>query len=129
MEHGLVDGEAQSLRRHGENVVLLHGVDGDVGRQSGLQLQVVVGCRDDNLVGDDVALGGGLLAYLGHAALEVVVGESVDGEADALAFLHSADVSLVDVGNNAHIRQVLGDGEQLRRVERGGHRLSLLNGL
>ena len=67
-----------------------------------------------------------MLAHLRHLSIEVVIGESIDGERHTLAFLHTTDVSLVDVGDDAHVRQVLGDGKELRRVERGSHRLAFL---
>ena len=59
----------------------------------------------------------------------MVVGEGVDGERDALTFLYTTDVGFVNVGNDAHVCQVLGNGEQLRGVERGCHRLAFLYAL
>ena len=58
-KQGLVGSEAQSLGGNGKNIVLLEGVDGDIGCETGLQLQVVVGGRDDYLVGNDIAGSGG----------------------------------------------------------------------
>ena len=126
LQERLVGGEAQRFRGKCQDVVLLHGEDGDVGGQTGLQFQVVVWCRDDNLVGHHIARRGGLLTNLCHRAFEFVVGESVNGERNALAFLHTTDVGLVNIGNHPHIGQVLGDGEQFRGVERGSNRLSFL---
>ena len=46
-----------------------------------------------------------------------------------LALFHATDVCLVNVGDDAHVGQVLGNGKQLRGIERGGHRLAFLNAL
>ena len=127
-KQGLVGSEAQGLGGNGENIVLLEGVDGDIGCKTRLQLQVVVGGRDDYLVGNDIAGSGGLLANLSNLTLEMIVGESIDGEADALTFLYTTDVGLVDISNHAHIGQVLGNGEELWGVERGSNGLAFLNG-
>jgi len=96
--------------------------------QSGLQFEVGIRSADDDFVSDDVALGGGLLAHLCDQSLENVVGEGIYTEAYALSFLDLADVGFVDVCNHAHIRQVLGDGEEGRSAERGRHGLPFLYG-
>ena len=121
--------EAQSLGRHGEHIVLLHRKDRDVSRESGFQFQVGIGGRDHHLVGDDVTLGLCLLAHLCHGTVKLILREGIYGKAHALSFLHTANVSLVDIGNHAHIRQILSNDEEFRGVERSSHRLTFLHGL
>ena len=126
-EHGLGGLETQGFGRHGEDIVFLGGEDGHVGCQTGFEFEVVIACRDDDFVGHDVALRRGLLAHLGDVAVEDVVGEGIDGERDALPFLHAADVSLVDIGNDAHVGEVLCDDEEGWRVHGRGYGLSFLH--
>ena len=129
LQERLVRNKAQCLGRYGEDIVLLERIDGHVGRQSRLQLQVVVGSRDHHLVGHHVTLGRSLLAHLRHGTLEMVIGEGVHREAHALTLHHATDVGLVDISNHTHVCQVLRNHEQLRRIERGSHRLTFLDGL
>ena len=129
IEERFVGREAESLVGNGQDAVVLHREDGDVGRQSGLQLEVAVGCGDDHLIGDHVALGGGLLTHLLDGTLEDVVGEGINGERDALTYLYVTNVGFVNVGNNPHVGEVLGNGEEFGRVEGGGHGLTFLHRL
>ena len=59
----------------------------------------------------------------------MIIGEGIDGETHALTLFHATDVSLVDIGNHAHVGQILSDAEQFRGVERGSHRLTFLHRL
>ena len=93
----------------------LEGEDLDIGGEAWHQLEVGVGCRDDHLIGDNVGGSGGLLANLRDATFELVVGEGIDGKGYALTYLDTADVGFVNVGNDAHIGEVLCDGEEGRR--------------
>ena len=130
LAHGLLlRSEAQRLRRHGEHALALGCVDCDVGGETRLQLQVGVRRRDNYLVRHEVVRRGSLLAHLLHLALESVVGVSVYGERHALALLHVAYVSLVNICHYLHVGEVLRDGEQLRRREACRNGLSLLNRL
>jgi hypothetical protein len=49
---------------------------------------------------------------------------TVPAEAGLLAFRDPADVGLADVGVHLHLRQVLGDHEEGRRLEAGGDGLT-----
>ena len=129
VQERFVGSEAEGLAGNGKYAIVLHREDGYVGRQSGLQLEVTVRCGDDYLIGNHIALGGGLLANLLDSSLKGVVGEGVNGKSDALANLHVTDVCLVDISNDAHIGEVLRDGKEFRRVKGGGHCLTFLHGL
>ena len=126
-EHGLVGCEAEGFGGDAEGVVELKGVDGGVGGEAGLELEIIVGGGDDDFVGDDVAGGGGLLADLCDTAVEGVVGEGVDGKADALAFAYVAYVGFVNVGDDAHLGEVLGYLEEGGGVEAGGYGLAFFD--
>ena len=127
LQQCLVGLEAQSLGGYGKYIILLKGVDGDVGRETWLQLQIHVGSRDYYLVSDNVTLCGSLLTNLCDSTLEGVFWESINGEGDALTFFHTTDISFVDVSNHTHVCQVLGDGEQFRGVEGCGNRLTFFH--
>ena len=129
LQERIVRMESQRLSRHGEDIVLLEGEDSHVGRQSRLQLQVVVRSRDHHLVGHHITLRLGILSHLSHASLKLVVGEGVHREAHALPLLHATDVSLIDISYHAHVRKILRNHEELRGVKRGGHRLTLFHSL
>ena len=129
LQESIVGLEAQGLGGHGQHIVLLHRVDGHVSRQTGLQLQVVVGSRDYHLIGHHITFSGCLLAHLCHLSLKMVVWESIHGKTNALPLLHTTYVSLVDISNHTHVCQVLGYHEELRGVKRGGNRLTLLYSL
>ena len=51
-------------------------------------------------------------------------GKGVDGEAGLLAGMTRADIGLVDRRHEFHVREVGGDDEQHRRLQRGGDRLA-----
>ncbi len=62
--------------------------------------------------------------HLRHLAAERGAGEGGDGEGDVLAGLDAADIALVDAGPDLDAAQVLGDAEQLGRLEAGGDGLA-----
>ena len=109
--------EAQRLGWHGEHVVFLQSEDSDVSRQSWLQFQVHIGRTNHHLISHHITLSGSLLAHLRHGALKGIFGEGVDSERHTLTFFHTANISLVDVSNHTHIRQILGDGEEFWGIE------------
>ena len=117
LEECLVRLETQSLGGDSKYIVLLKGIDGDIGRKTWFQLQVYVGGRDDNLVGDDVTLCGSLLSDLCHSTLERVIGEGVDRKGDTLTFFYATDIGFVDISDDTHVRQVLSDSKQLWGIE------------
>ena len=59
----------------------------------------------------------------------MILGIGINGKHHTLAFLHATDVSLVDVGNDAHVGQILCNSKKFRRVERSGNGLAFLHSL
>ena len=105
-------------------LVRARDLDVDVRRHARLQLQLGVRHVDDRRVGDDVLLDDRLQPHLRHRADEVVGRVGVDAEGDVLARTDAADVRLVEVGDDLHLRQVGGEDEQRRRLHAGGDRLA-----
>ena len=66
----------------------------------------------------------GLRRTCSTRARELALRVGVDVEAHLLALAHAAHVGLVDRGVDPHPGQVVGDQEQHRRLERGGHGLA-----
>ena len=62
-----------------------------------------------------------------HGAFKHIIHVGVDSKGHSLPHFHLSYVSLVDVGFHLHLGQVIGQSEQGRRAERGGHRLAYLN--
>ena len=110
--------------RDPQHVGALGDLDVDVGRHAGLQLQRGVGDVDDRRVGDDVLLHDRLQPHLRHRAVEVVGRVGVDAERHVLAGTDAADVRLVEVGDDLHLREIGREDEQGRRRHAGGHRLA-----
>ena len=92
-------------------------------RHAGQQLAVRVGDGDDHGVVDDVLVDRRLQPDLLDGAGELPVRVGLDREADALPLLDLADVALVHRGEDLHLREVVGDEEQLGGREAGRHRL------
>ena len=90
----------------------------------GMQPLARVVDADDRVVGDDVLHGGRAAAAPARPCPRTRVGEGVHAERDLLARAHAPDVGLVDGGVDLHLRQVVRDHEQDRRLERRGHRLA-----
>ena len=88
--------------------------------------QLAIGIRrvDHGVVGDHVLDRVGRLADLADRAAEFLAGIGVDGEPGLFPIVHLAHVRLVDVGEDLHLGEVVGDGEQGGRLERRGHGLA-----
>ena len=99
--------------------------DRHVGGHAREELQVRIREVDDRVVGDDVLHRRRVHADLAHDALE----RSPSGKASTLNVtglprLDAADVGLVHLGVDLHLRQVLRDREDRRRLQRGGDGLA-----
>ena len=66
-------------------------------------------------------------ADLLHFAFERLAGKSLHGKTDGLSFLDRCDIALVDLRKDLHVRQVVGDEEELRSRKARGHGLSESN--
>ena len=119
--------KAQSLVGHAQHVLLFKGIDGDIGGEPRLELELLVGCADHHFIGHHVVGGGGFLPHLGDTALEHVFGEGIHGERHALSFLHVADVGFIHIGDDTHVSEVLGNGEQGRSRETCRYGLSFFH--
>ena len=62
-----------------------------------------------------------------HLSPEFCVRIGLNGEADRIAARHLADICLIDLRLDLHLAEVLGDGEELRRLEARGDGLSHLH--
>ena len=116
--------EAQGGVRHPQDVAALVGDDLQVGGHAGQEGHVAVVDADHRRVGDDVLDRLRAEPDGAHGAGEGAVRIGVDREAHALACLEPPDIGLVDIGVDVDLAQVLGDGEQRRRVEGGGDGLA-----
>ena len=114
----------QRLQRHDERV---RGT-GDVDRRGcghpRQQLSGGVVHLRDHGVGHDVVHGRRIDAYLRHDAVEDFVRICQDREIDVLPRADRADVRLADGDVDFHVREILRDREERRRLEAGGDRLS-----
>ena len=120
--------EAQRGIRDEERVVdLLHD---DLGRRrhAGAQQQVGIVEAQHGRIGDDVVDRLRRDADRVDLGREAAVAERLDGEGRVLPLLHLPDVRLVDVDLKLHGGEVLRDGEEHRRLQRGGDRLPGLHG-
>src|SRR5262249_23231278 len=119
-------GRPEAQRRVGDaQRAALVGVDErDVRGHARAELEVRVVDVDDGVVGDDVLDGLRRVADLADLAAEALARVRVDGERGRHVRRELADVRLGDVGVDLHLLQVLGDGEQRGRLQRGGHRLA-----
>jgi hypothetical protein len=90
---------------------------------AGAQPPVAVVDAQDGVVGHHVLLHVRLRADLEDLRLEDLAGIRVDRERRLLRLVQLADVRLVDRGVHLHARQILGDGEQHRRLQRCRHGL------
>jgi hypothetical protein len=118
--------EAECRQRQLEHVPGL--VNGDAHGRGHARQQQAVGVRggEHHRVGDDVLHHLRRLAQAGDGGLEQPAGIGVDAELGGLPERHLADVGLVDAGVDLHLAEVAGNGEEGRRLEAGGHRLSLV---
>ena len=116
--------EAQRRVGHAQHVVLLRVDEGDVGGHAGAELQLGVVDVDDGVVGDHVLDRLRRVADLPHLAAEDLRRVGVDREAGVHPGRQPAHVGLGHAGVDLHLGQVLGDDEEGRRRQRGGHRLA-----
>src|SRR5439155_24510974 len=80
--------------------------------------------RGHDGVGDDVLAHLRRLADLVDVAGERLAGKRVDRERGAIVELDAADVRLVHARLDLHLREVLGDREEHRRLQARGNRLA-----
>src|SRR5439155_24834898 len=116
--------EAQRGVGHLEHAGLFRGDHLDVRGHPRQQAAAGIVDRDHDGVGDDVLDDLGRLADLRHAAHERLAGEGVHREGRPILEPHAPDVGLVHADLDLHLGEVLGDREQHRRLQRGGHRLA-----
>ena len=96
----------------------------DVGRHARAQRVVAVVDVDHGVVGHHALGRGRRVADLADHAVELPARERVDRERRLHALGQPADVALGDRGVDLHAREVLGDREQHRRLERRRHGLA-----
>ena len=119
---------AQRRIRHGEHAGRFG--DGDVGDRGHAGQELGVGVLDRKHGGvayQPVFFGRGV-AHLGDGRGEDHAVIGFDGEGGVVALGNLADVGFGDRGEELHLGQVLGDGEQGRRRERGGDDLAGFGG-
>ena len=109
--------EPERRVRHLEGARLLSDDELDVGRHPGHQPSRRVLDAHDDRVGHDVLDHLRSLADLRHDARERLAGKRVDREACPILELEAADVRLVHARLDLHLRQVLGDREEDRRLQ------------
>ena len=127
---------AQSHVGHLQDVLGAGHGEVDGGRHGRSQLQLGVVHVDHDVVHDHVGGPGRLLglgagtrklgaeADFGNLALEVLAGESVHREIDLGLLGNGSDVGLVDLSDDLHFGQIVGDHEQNGGLEAGRHRLA-----
>src|SRR5574344_289559 len=116
--------EAQGLVRYAQYTSLFRSEDGYVCCKSGFQFQVCVRCADDNFVCNDIVGCCSFLSYLCYHTFEGVVRIGINSESYTFSFFSVAYIGFVNVGNNLHVCQVFGNGEEFRCTEAGSDSLS-----
>ncbi len=96
-------------------------------RHAGPQEQFGIVRRENGLIGDNALDDFGAVTQLPNLGGEGFIGMGIDREARLLPFTHAADVGLIYVDLNLHLRKILGDGEQHGGLKRRGHRLARLD--
>ena len=91
---------------------------------AGLQEEFRIGYVHDDVVGRDVLDTDRDLAYLPYGPLEHAVRECVNAEVRSFSVSQIADIRFAHVGIDLHLRQVLGDQKQRRRLKAGGDGLA-----
>ena len=130
LAHGFLGrGKAESLVGYGEHATALLGVNGNVGCKPRFQFQISIWSRNHYLVSYYVVGSCSFQAHLLHGSLEGIIRIGIYGEGYSVAFLYTADISLVNIGNYLHIGQVLCDGEEFWGVEAGCYGLTFLYAL
>ena len=115
--------EAERVVGHAQRVVLLGHFDLHVRGHARKELAVIVQGFDDDGVGDDIIQFRRRQANLGHLAVECPVWVRVNCERDLVALGNNADVGFIDLRFDADTLNVLGNLEQLRRLQAGRNRL------
>ena len=126
-QHLLVGSEIERLSGYSQTRLLLSD-DGHAGSHAGEELLVRIGGINDDGIGHHVACGGRFHADLVHGAFKHIVHVGIDSESHALSHFHLPNVGFVDVGFHLHLGQVVGQGEQSRRAERGSYGLAHFHG-
>lgn len=103
--------------------------DGHIGRQSGKQLQIRIGCMYDDLVRNHVGVDLCFQANHGYRSFKEIVRKRIHGKLYALSDLYLADVCLVNICNNTHFLQIFCDGKHGRRAKTCSDGLSFIDGL
>ena len=98
--------------------------DRGIRRHAGTQLQLVVVHADHGGISDHVLIGRGSITHLLHCAAKLARRKRIHGEGDWLSFLDAAHVGFRHHGFDFHFAEVIGDDEQLGRVETGRDRLT-----
>src|SRR5262245_1501177 len=102
---------------------MLAGDNLDIGGHAGQKPAERIVGGDDDGIGNDVLQGDRGEPDLLDLPLEGHVGIGVDGEADRVATRHLTDIGLIDLGLDLHLVEILGDGEELRRLQTCRHGL------
>lgn len=108
--------EAQRRIGQLEHARLLADLDLGVDGQPRQQGAVTVVHRNHHRIGHHIVGGGRRQPHLLDHPPEAAVRKGIDAEAHRLPGLDLADVGLVHRQFDLHLRQILGDGEQLRRL-------------
>src|SRR5439155_3536396 len=95
--------EAERADRDAEGLVALRRRDRDVGGHAGLELELRVLDRDDDVVGHDVLHGDGRVPHLRDLAVEGLTRVRIDGEGGGLPVAYAAHVGLAHVGVDLHL--------------------------
>src|SRR5205085_1005097 len=88
-----------------------------------LELQIGIIHADDRVVSDYILNRDRGVTHLHDLAVEGAVREGVNAEVNILVNRNRTNVSFGDVGVDLHFRQVIGDGENDRRLQTGGNGL------
>jgi hypothetical protein len=108
---------------------MLAGDDLDIGGHAGQQAAELIVGGDDHGIGDDVLQGDRREPDLLDRPLEGHVRVGIDGEANRVAAGHLADIGFIDLRLDLHLVEILGDGEELRRLQARRHGLPDLDDL
>ena len=130
LAHGFLGrGKAESLVGYGEHAAALLGVDGNVGCKTRFQFQISIWSRNHYLVSYYIIGSCSFQAHLLYGSLEGIIRIGIYGKGYSVAFLYTADISLVNIGNYLHIGQILCDGEEFWGVEAGCYGLTFFYAL
>jgi len=88
------------------------------------ELLVGIAHVDDDVICDDILNGLSVEANLIYCPVKRLAGKSIDRKIDLTRLVDRADVGLVDVGDDLHLSQIVGDSKQDRRRETGRNGLA-----